>query len=250
MLAGASTAAAHYWISDYVEQQGVNELNISAKRVIALTEERIDRTIEALEELAQRNVHSCADADRDAMHEVSFRTVPVKEVSIVGADGRTRCTNLACPVRPAQCDLGRRSRTREPDVVIEVMRSAERQGQLRSRPPRDRRRGMARSPHPRRHAAAAHFAHRRARRRYCEPCGKRRSRDRRAQRRARREGTCRRSSGHEISVRAFRDLCHGFDAARSGARGAIRHRFGSNNRNRRGLRADPCTRGLRVIPHA
>ena len=85
-LAGASAAGVHGLISDYVEQQGLAELNISARRVIALTEARLDRAIEALEELARRNVRSCLDADRDAMHEVSFRSVPVKEVSIVGSE--------------------------------------------------------------------------------------------------------------------------------------------------------------------
>ena len=111
-------------VSDYVERQGVAELTISARRVIALTESRLDRTIEALEELARRNVHTCLDADRDAMHEVSFRTVPVKEVSIVGPDGRTQCTNLAIP-------LGQRQvlspiRNARGDLVIEVMQLGER----------------------------------------------------------------------------------------------------------------------------
>ena len=101
-LAGASAAGVHALISDYVEQQGLAELNISARRVIALTEARLDRAIEALEELAQRNVRSCLDTDRDAMHEVSFRSVPVKEVSIVGPDGRTQCTNLAIPFTQRQ----------------------------------------------------------------------------------------------------------------------------------------------------
>src|SRR5262249_7670825 len=97
MFAGVPTAAVHLWVSDYAQQQGVNELNISAKRVIALTEARIDRTVEALEELTRQQVRSCTDADRDAMHEIAFRTVPVKEVSVIDSDGRTQCTNLAIP---------------------------------------------------------------------------------------------------------------------------------------------------------
>ena len=121
----------HAWVSGYVEQQGVAELAISGRRVIALTESRLDRAIEALEELAQRSVQSCFDADRDAMHEVSFRTVPVKEVSIVGPDGDTRCTNLAIP-------LGRRQvlspiRNARGDLVIEVMQLGERDNAIRVR---------------------------------------------------------------------------------------------------------------------
>ena len=123
-LAAASSAGVHYWVSDYVERQGVAELTISAKRAVALTEARLDRAIEALEELAQRNVRTCLDADRDTMHEVSFRSVPVKEVSIVGTDGRTQCTNLRLP-------LGQRQvispiRQARGDLVIEVMQLGER----------------------------------------------------------------------------------------------------------------------------
>jgi sensor c-di-GMP phosphodiesterase-like protein len=123
-LAGASAAGVHMLVSDYVEQQGVSELTISARRVIALTEARLDRAVEALEELAQRNVRSCLDADRDAMHEVSFRIVPVKELSIVGPDGRTQCTNLAIPF--GQRQVLSPIKTARGDLVIEVMQLGER----------------------------------------------------------------------------------------------------------------------------
>ena len=123
-LAGASAAGVHALVSDYVEQEAVTELTITAKRAVALTETRLDRAIEALDELAHRNVRSCLDADRDAMHEVSFRSVPVKEVSIVGPDGRTECTNLAIP-------LGQRQvlspvKAARGDLAIEVMQLGER----------------------------------------------------------------------------------------------------------------------------
>jgi sensor c-di-GMP phosphodiesterase-like protein len=130
MLSGAAAVAVHSWVSDYVERQGVNELNISAGRVIALTEARLDRAIEALEELARRQVRSCVDADRDAMHEVSFRVVPVKEVSIVGSDGRTQCTNLAIPFEQrrvlSQILMLAPAGDARGDVVIEVLQIGER----------------------------------------------------------------------------------------------------------------------------
>src|SRR5438874_1077020 len=66
-LAGAPAAAVHTWLSRYIERQGLNELNISAKRVIALTETRLGRVIQALDDLAARGVRSCTDIDRDAM---------------------------------------------------------------------------------------------------------------------------------------------------------------------------------------
>ena len=123
-FAGACSAGVHYWVSDYVERQGVAELDISAKRVIALTESRLDRAIEALEELAHRNVRLCLDADRDVMHEVAFRAVPVKEVSIVGADGRTQCTNLRIPFGHRQ--VVSPIRHARGDLIVEVMQLGER----------------------------------------------------------------------------------------------------------------------------
>src|SRR6185295_5617732 len=81
-LAGVPAAAVHFWLSHYIEQDGIKELNVAAKRVIALTETRIDRVVEALDDLAARGVTSCVGADRDAMHAMSFRAGPVKEVSL------------------------------------------------------------------------------------------------------------------------------------------------------------------------
>ena len=40
-LAGIPAAAVHTWLSHYIEQDGINELDISAKRAIALTEVRL-----------------------------------------------------------------------------------------------------------------------------------------------------------------------------------------------------------------
>jgi len=55
-LAGVPAVAVHGWLNHYIEQEGIDELAISAKRVIALTERRIDRVIEGLDDLAARGV--------------------------------------------------------------------------------------------------------------------------------------------------------------------------------------------------
>ena len=96
-LAGVPAVAVQTWLSHYIEREGLNELNISAMRVIALTERRFARVAEGLDDLAARGVRSCTGVDRDAMNEMSFRVIPVKEVSIVDSDGGTVCTNLALP---------------------------------------------------------------------------------------------------------------------------------------------------------
>src|SRR3954447_22708140 len=66
-LAGVPAAGVHTWLSHYIEQDGLNELNISARRVIALTEMRLAGVIYGLDELAAAGVRACAGPDRDAM---------------------------------------------------------------------------------------------------------------------------------------------------------------------------------------
>jgi len=120
-LAGVPAAAVHTWLNRYIEQEGVSELSVSAKRVIALTEMRLAGVIAGLDDLAARGVRSCAGADRDAMHEMSFRVVPVKEVSVVDSDGSTICTNLALPFSQRQV-LSAPIESTHSEIVIEVIR--------------------------------------------------------------------------------------------------------------------------------
>jgi sensor c-di-GMP phosphodiesterase-like protein len=120
-LAGIPAAAVHTWLSHYIEQDGVNELNVSARRVIALTEMRLAGVIQGLDELATGGVRSCAGVDRDAMNEMSFRIVPVKEVSIVDSDGATVCTNLALPFVQRQV-ISTPIESTHSEIVIEVIR--------------------------------------------------------------------------------------------------------------------------------
>jgi sensor c-di-GMP phosphodiesterase-like protein len=123
-LAGVPAAAVHFWLSHYIEQDGIKELNVSAKRVIALTETRLGRVIEALDDLAARGVTSCTGADRDAMHEMSFRAVPVKEVSLVDPDGDTVCTNLALPFGQRRV-MSPQIESKHSEIIIEVIRLGE-----------------------------------------------------------------------------------------------------------------------------
>jgi sensor c-di-GMP phosphodiesterase-like protein len=119
-LACIPAVAVNAWLYGYLERQGIGELDRTGRRVMGLAEARLIGVIAALDDLAARGVRSCADADRDAMHETSLRTVPIKEISVLGPDGDTRCTNLAIP-------LGQRLvvapiTNARSDIVIEVIR--------------------------------------------------------------------------------------------------------------------------------
>jgi sensor c-di-GMP phosphodiesterase-like protein len=124
-LAGVPAFAMHSWLSNYVERQVAGELDLAARRVIALTETLLGAAIEALDDLASRGVRSCAQADLAAMNETSFSVTSVKEVSVVAPDGTTLCTNLAVPLGERRV-ISPPIASAYPGAVIEVLRIGER----------------------------------------------------------------------------------------------------------------------------
>ena len=77
-----------------IDRQGEIDVGTAAKRAIALAEARVRDTIGTLDHLAGRRVNSCDPAQVEAMRFAAFSTIPVKEVSVVGPDAETLCTDL------------------------------------------------------------------------------------------------------------------------------------------------------------
>lgn len=59
VLAGPPVVAFNLWLNNLVERQSQEELDLSARRSIALAEARIARSVAALDALASRGVDSC-----------------------------------------------------------------------------------------------------------------------------------------------------------------------------------------------
>jgi sensor c-di-GMP phosphodiesterase-like protein len=94
VLAGPPVAALNLWLNGMVERQGREELELAAKRHLTLSEARLSSTVAVLDELESRGVDSCAVSHIEALRQATFATIPVKELSIVAADGRTLCTDV------------------------------------------------------------------------------------------------------------------------------------------------------------
>ncbi len=94
VLAGPPVAALNIWLSGLVERQAREELTLSGRRHMVLSEARIARAIQTLDDLAARGIDSCRVSNVDALRQATFATTPVKELSIVAADGRTLCTDV------------------------------------------------------------------------------------------------------------------------------------------------------------
>jgi sensor c-di-GMP phosphodiesterase-like protein len=93
-LAGPPVAALNIWLGGLVERHARGELEQSSRRTMALAEARLGRAIGALDELAARGIDSCRASNIEALRQATFAATPVKEISIVAADGRTLCTDV------------------------------------------------------------------------------------------------------------------------------------------------------------
>ena len=97
VLAGAPLFAFDYWISRLIERQTADEVMLSAKRAISLSEMRVGQVIAALDDLAKAGVNSCSPEHLNAMHQASFVTTPIKEVALLDADGQFACAQAGTP---------------------------------------------------------------------------------------------------------------------------------------------------------
>jgi sensor c-di-GMP phosphodiesterase-like protein len=98
LLAGIPYLAFNYWVEGVIDRQGEIEVGTAARRATALAEARVRDAIGALDHLAGRGVNSCDPAQIEAMRQAAFSTIPVKEVSVVGPDAETLCTDLGLPL--------------------------------------------------------------------------------------------------------------------------------------------------------
>jgi sensor c-di-GMP phosphodiesterase-like protein len=120
-LAGPPVAGFNLWLNHLVERQGQAELDLSAGRSIALAEAKIARAIAALDALAARGVDSCRASHIDALRQTTFANAPVKELSVIGPDGRTLCSDVGSSLDQRQVISSERA-AEGSDVLLEVVR--------------------------------------------------------------------------------------------------------------------------------
>jgi len=97
LLAGGPFIAFNLWLDNLIERQGQSEVSTAAKRAIALAEARVRDAVGTLDTLAAAGVSSCDQQDMEAMRRAAFSTIPVKEIAVIGLDGKTLCNHLGLP---------------------------------------------------------------------------------------------------------------------------------------------------------
>lgn len=98
VLAGVPLLGFYEWLNSVIERQGWEEVESSARRTISLAEGRLDQVVAGLDQLSKAEVTSCRGTHLDALRQVTFAVAPVKELSIIGVDGQTICSDSGLPL--------------------------------------------------------------------------------------------------------------------------------------------------------
>ncbi len=96
-LAGGPFIAFNLWLDNLIERQGQSEVGTAAKRAIALAEARVRDAVGTLDTLAVAGISSCDQQHMEAMRRAAFSAIPVKEIAVIGPDGKTLCNHLGLP---------------------------------------------------------------------------------------------------------------------------------------------------------
>lgn len=119
-LAGLPFAVFEFWLDGRIEREARSEVSYNARRAIGIIESRLSRAAAALEGLLDRGVGSCKPADLEALRMATFSTSSIKEVSVIGLDGLTSCTDHGLKLGPRQV-VGQPQPTGVPDTFLEVV---------------------------------------------------------------------------------------------------------------------------------
>ncbi len=129
LLLGVPSAIFNHRLVASVERQATEEMALAARRTIALVETRIAQALAILDDLAARQINSCAPTHIDALRQATFATTPVKELSIIAPDGSTLCSDLGGT--PEQREVISSEPAGEgTEALLEVLRLGDRPGQV------------------------------------------------------------------------------------------------------------------------
>jgi sensor c-di-GMP phosphodiesterase-like protein len=86
------TAGPVLWFSAWLQKQGEAEVSVAASWTIGNVEHQLGRAAAALDELASQNIENCRAPQLELLRQALLKAGPVKELSLVAANGQTLCT--------------------------------------------------------------------------------------------------------------------------------------------------------------
>jgi len=120
VLAGIPFAVFEFWLDGRVEREARAEVSVNARRAIGIVETRVSRAMATIDSLVERGVMTCKPADLEALRLAAFTTSSVKEISIIGLDGLTSCTDHGLKLGQRQL-IGEPQKTGPADTFLEIM---------------------------------------------------------------------------------------------------------------------------------
>ena len=116
------TAGPVLWFTAWLQKHGEAEVSVAASWTVGKVDIQIGRAVAVLDELAKRGVDGCGEAHLDVLRRGLLAAGPVKELSIVGAQGQTLCTDRGGP--PAPRDVISSAPTANPTILLDVVQPA------------------------------------------------------------------------------------------------------------------------------
>ena len=123
-LAGVPMVAFNLWLDRFIDRQGHEEVELMARRALALADARVGQVADSLVALAARGIDSCRSAYLESLRQATFATGPIKEISVIAPDGRTLCSDLNLPLGARKVVLSQRL-TAAGDYMMELVRLGE-----------------------------------------------------------------------------------------------------------------------------
>jgi sensor c-di-GMP phosphodiesterase-like protein len=124
VVAVVATALPALWFTSWLQKQGEAEVSITANWSIGVTDLAIERAVSSLDDLSASGVDSCKPAHLDLLRKALFAAAAMKDVAVIGADGKTLCSDLGTTF-PRREILGSAA-TSTPGIVLDVVAIAER----------------------------------------------------------------------------------------------------------------------------
>jgi sensor c-di-GMP phosphodiesterase-like protein len=84
----------------WVKSHGEDEASLTATWALGHAEAQIGQAIAAIQDLSGRGVDNCKPPNIEAMRRAALQTGPVKELTLIGANGQIACSDTGVQVRP------------------------------------------------------------------------------------------------------------------------------------------------------
>ncbi len=120
LLAGLPLAAFSLWLDGNIEQKVRFETQLNADRTMTMINGRLTRVAAALNDLAARGITTCSPEHIEALRKTAFVTSAIKELSIIGTDGKQSCNDTGLQLAPPQM-VGSAYQTKLPNIMLDVL---------------------------------------------------------------------------------------------------------------------------------